>query len=397
MLFTSIHQVDVPFGSRVLVRACLNVPIQDGEVADSLRLRQTARTINFLKQRGGRVVVIGHLGRDGNSLAPVHRELNKIESISFVPHIVGEVAYASRKRLRPGDALLLENTRSDPREEQNDPLFAEELGAETDMFVYDDFSAAHREHASTTGLINTLPSYGGILFYEELTALVRLTERMVPPAFAIVGGAKCKTKIPLIAHLLDSYEAVFVGGVVANTLLKQRGFAVGKSKVEDFPVPEQVLSAKNVILPRDVVVGERPHRVRIALSSEVGPNDVIVDVGDKTLKEMQYRLENAKTVLMNGPLGLCEQGFCERTAALSQIINKTHAYSFIGGGDTIAALNHNHLLDGWNFVSTGGGSMLTYLAKRSLPVLDALAAQGKDGGSQQGTPSQGLGVKTAVA
>ena len=372
MLFSSIRQKDIPHGTRVLVRASLNVPVEDGEVAGLFRLQKTAKTIALLKRKGARVTVIGHLGRDGASLAPVHKALSTIVPLSFVPQIVGEVPYAARKNLQPGEALLLENTRIDPREEKNDGLFVEEIAAQTDLFVFDDFSAAHREHASTTGLIDSLPSCAGVLFYEEVTALLRLTDRLEKPSIAVIGGAKCDTKIPLIERLLDLYDTIFIGGALANSILKQRGFFVGASRVDSSPVPETVLHSKKIILPHDVIVTKDFSDSRMVPLSDIEPNDIIVDIGDKTLKAIHYHFESAKTILLNGPLGWCEKGFCAQSIAVSALVGAARAYSFAGGGETVALLEQHDLLDDWQFVSTGGGSLLTYLATGTLPVIEAL-------------------------
>ena len=371
MLFPSIQQTHLPHGTRVLLRASLNAPIQNGEVTGLHRLQQTARTIELLKQKSARITIIGHLGREGETLAPVHQALNKITPLSFVPHLTGEIPYAARKNLQPGEAVLLENTRTDPRETENDSLLVEEVAAQTDLFVFDDFSAAHREHASTTGLINELPSYAGVLFYEEITAALRLTERLERPAIAVVSGAKCETKIPLIERLLDSYQTVFVSGIIANTILKQRGLQVGASKVSETPIAESIINNRNIILPHDViVVKEGFTETRMIPLQEVEPNEVIVDIGDKTLRAIQHHLESAKTILLSGPLGWYEKGFYTQTAALSALVAGTQTYSFAGGGETAALLEQHDLMDDWKFISTGGGSLLTYLAEGTLPVLE---------------------------
>ncbi|MCY4577327.1 MAG: phosphoglycerate kinase [Candidatus Kaiserbacteria bacterium] len=372
MLFPSIQQAQIPHGARVLLRASLNVPVQGGEVTGAFRLQQTARTIKLLKEKGARITVIGHLGRKGESLAPVHRALSQITPLTFIPALVGEMAYKARKNIEPGEALLLENTRTDPRETENDDLFVEEVAAQTDIFVFDDFSAAHREHASTVGLINELPSYAGILFYEEVTAVLRLTERLEKPAVAIISGAKCETKIPLIEQLLESYETVFVGGVIANAILKQRGFQIGASKVDGTPIAENILNSRNVITPHDVIATKKDFsETRMIPLQEMQPDEIIVDVGSKTLKAMQHHFENAKTILLNGPLGWCEKGFCTQTTEISGLVANTQAYSFVGGGETVALLEQHDLLDDWRFISTGGGSLLTYLAEGTLPVIEA--------------------------
>ena len=256
MTLPALHTMDIPYGHRVLLRSSLNVPIHNGAVTGVFRLREAARTVMFLRQRGARVTVIGHLGREGKTIAPVHKKLNEMMPIAFLPKLTGEEVYASRKRLQPGDALLLENTRSDPREEENDLLFAEELAAQADLFVFDDFAAAHRSHASTVGLIAQLPSCVGIRFYEEMTGLLRITERLVPPALAIVGGAKCETKLPLLENLAKTYDTVFVAGVAANTILRQRGYDVGKSVTEDVQIPPSLRENRRIVTPHDVLVAK---------------------------------------------------------------------------------------------------------------------------------------------
>ena len=373
MTIPSLQTKDIPRGTRVLVRASLNAPVADGKVVGTFRLRETARTIRFLKERGARITVIGHFGREGKSLAPVHRALNEILPISFVPKLTGEEPYQARKQLQPGDAVLLENTRTDPREETVDILFIEELAAQTDLFVFDDFSAAHRSHASTTGLIRYLKSYAGIRFYEEITAFRRITERLVTPAIAVVAGAKCATKLPLLVALAQKYDTVFVGGVIANTLLKLRGHAVGISGTEEVSVPEILRTGTNIILPCDVLAVKGNEKARVVPVEEIKPDDRIVDVGDRTISAILRRLEDAKTVMWNGPLGWYEKGFSGRTKELVNGIGKTQAYSFVGGGDTAAMLERYGMLGIPQFVSTGGGSLLTYFAEGTLPVIDAFA------------------------
>ena len=319
----AVHKRDIPHGSRVLVRSSLNVPVEGGKVSGMFRIQESLRTIRLLRERGARVTVISHFGREGASLAPVHKVMNESLPVSFVPKVTGPQVYSARERLGPGEVLLLENTRTDPREVENDAIFIEELGVDTDLFVFDDFSAAHREHASTVGLLRFLPSCVGVRFYEEMTALLRITERTEKPAVAFVSGAKCETKLPLLKDLVGKYDAVFVAGVIGNTLLKQRGYAVGKSVAEDMAIPDEILRAENIILSRDVMVTKDFHQRRVVPIESVEPDDVIADVGDGFLKVAQYHLENAKTVMCNGPLGWYEKGFVEQTIRLSAFVGKT--------------------------------------------------------------------------
>ncbi|MDE0243664.1 MAG: phosphoglycerate kinase [Candidatus Kaiserbacteria bacterium] len=374
MLVPALHNEDIPYGHHVLLRASLNVPINATGVAGQFRLRETIRTIEFLKEKGARITMIGHLG-GGETLAPVHQALNKLLPISFLPKLTGEEVFAARGSLQPGEVLLLENTRTDSREEENDPLFVEELAAQTDLFVFDDFSAAHRSHASTVGLIQELPSCGGIRFYEELTGLLRITERLISPALAVIGGAKCATKLPIIERLAETYDTVFVGGVTANTIFKQQGYEVGDSVTESVVVPDSLLSNRHITLPHDVLVQRQQSTTQSIPIGDVQPNDRIVDIGDQTLATLGRQVERVKTVVFNGPLGWYEHGFSQQTLSFSDMVAQSDTYSFVGGGDVVTILEQHNHMDDWKFVSTGGGSLLDYLSTGTLPVLDAFAAK----------------------
>ena len=378
MLLPTIQQKHIPRGTQVLVRTALNVPIENGEVISMFRLYNALPTIKFLKERGARITLISHLSDETASLAPVHQMLNKFIPVSFIPHLTGEAPFAARQRLQPGEVLLLENTRHDKREKQNDSLFAEELAANADMFVFDDFTAAHREHTSTTGVMEYLPPYAGIRFYEEVTALLRITERLERPAVAVLGGAKCETKIPLIAELVETYDTIFVSGVIANTLLKHRGHNIGNSRVEDVKIPKEVAEANNIILPQEVIVTKDFMKTRMVPLEKVEEDDTIVDVGDQVLKIMQYHFEKAKTIVMNGPTSWYEKGFTKQTVLITEMVRQSNAYSFLGGGDIVGLLEQRDMLKGLMFVSTGGGSLLEYLASGTLPVLRAFEKKIQD-------------------
>lgn len=375
MLVPPLHNEDIPYGHRVLLRSSLNVPISRGEVAGTFRLQESLRSMEYLRQRKARVTVISHLSNDDASLAPIHRKLNEHLPIAFIPKIIGEEVYKARKQLQPGDLLLLENTRTHPGEKTNDYLFTEEVGSQTDLFVFDDFSAAHREHTSTTGLITALPSCAGTRFYEELTGLLRITDRLVSPSLAIVGGAKCETKIPLLKNLLKMYDTIFVAGVTANTILKQRGFPVGASVVEEVAIPPEILENHRIVTPPDALVLRKNREVISVPVTDLQKDDVIVDIGDTSLKTLHHYLETIKTIVMNGPLGWYEKGFSRQTIALSHLVNESDTYSFIGGGDSTTLLEQHDLMAHWQFISTGGGSLLHYLSTNTLPVLQAFSAK----------------------
>ena len=358
------------------MRTSLNLPVAGGEVTSLFRLHAALKTIQFLRERGARITLISHFGNEKESLAPIHQVLNQKVPVSFIPQLTGEAPYAARKQLAPGEVLLLENTRTDAREAECDILFAEELASEADLFVFDDFTAAHREHASTVGLVNQMESCVGIQCYEELTALLRLTERIAAPSVAIIGGAKCATKIPLIAKLAETYDTIFVAGAIANTLLKQRGYQVGVSSTEEVTIPSEITENPNILLPQEVMVTKDFTAERMVSVEEVGDDDCIVDIGDRSLRTMWYHFENAKTIMMNGPTGWYEKGYMKQTVLVTDLIQKSRAYSFAGGGDTVALLEQRNLLNSWNFISTGGGSLLQYLATGTLPILEAFARKG---------------------
>ena len=371
-----IKDVRIKNGTIILVRASLNEPIIHGRVASTYRLQKSAQTIDFLKRQNARVIVIGHIGRSGETLKPIAEELNKLTEIKFIPSTIGSIAYSAREELKPGEAILLENTRKDKREVENDRIYAEELINEAELFVFDDFSASHREHTSTTGIIDLLPSYAGIGLYEELTGLLRITDRLEHPAIAIVGGAKAETKIPLIKKLLTIYEKVFVGGVLANTILQKKGLGVGASKVDtSTPIDTSILYTEKLMLPIDFTVTRDFVETKNIPIARIGEDDIIVDIGDETASMLLKEIQSVKTVMMNGPTGWYEKGFSEKTLQISSAVGNSSAYSLVGGGDTLTLLDNNKRTKDWSCVSTGGGALLSYLAGVDLPALRALRKQ----------------------
>ena len=359
-------------GTRVLLRAGLDVPIINGKVQDTFRINQALRTIKYLIEQGARVTVIAHIGRDGESLAPVHAELNKHIPTSFIPMIKGKEVYSAVKELDPGQVLLLENTRIDEREEENVFTLAEELAYQQEIFVMDAFSAAHRAHASTVGLIKIMPTYIGINFYEELVALTRITERISHPAIAFIGGAKLETKLSLIESILDTHDQVYLGGVIANTLLKARGFNIGLSKSSSIEVPQSLIENNNIIIPSTVMVTKDIDNAKEISITEIEDDDIIVDIGEEWIRNLDPVIDKAKSIVWNGPLGWYEKGYKKGSETLAEIVGNSRAYSFLGGGDTLTALRHSDDIKNWSFNSTGGGAVLSYLANGNLVVLDAL-------------------------
>lgn len=374
----SIERIRVLENIPVLVRAALNVPIKDGEVAGSFRLRQALPTIEYLRKRHARIVLIGHIGDQGTeTLEPVYRAMQAfVPDIAFCPVTVGSQARAAVRALPPGGVLMLENLRRHPGEQKNDPELARSLAELADVFVEDSFDVCHRAHASVVGVPAFLPSYAGFQVIKEVDEL-RKALRPKRPALALVGGAKFSTKQPVLRKLLRSYDRVYVGGALANDFLKAEGFPVGASLVSDADPKElhALLASKKILLPLDYVVapaGKTVAEGRVAEREDVREGEAILDNGPATLRMLAEHAEKAKTVLWNGPLGNYENGFTQGTEALAKVLAESSARSIVGGGDTVAAIEKAQLAHAFSFISTGGGAMLDYLAKGTLPGIEAL-------------------------
>jgi len=350
----------------ILVRAALNVPIENGEVTNDYRLRRALPTIRFLSERGAKVILIGHIGEKGlpagrhgtETLAPVAAKLAKlISGVSFFRETVGAGARDAIRDLAPGQILVLENLRRNAGERTNDRAFARELAALGDIFVQDCFDTCHRAHASIVGIPELLPSYAGFLLEDEVMELSRaLTPKR--PSLAVIGGMKFSTKEAVLTRLLAIYDQVFVGGALANSFLKTSGKDIGKSLVSttDENTIKKLLANPRIVLPVDSVVKD----------------GAILDLGAGTTVLLADLAKKAKTILWNGPLGKYEYGFTSATDAFARAVADSGAYSVIGGGDTVAAIEGLGLLPRFSFVSTGGGAMLDFLAAGTLPGIEAL-------------------------
>ena len=383
-------------GKRVLVRADLNVPAKNGVVTDATRLERVVPGLRDLAKRGARVIVLSHFGRpkDGpdkeNSLAPVAAALGKLAGlpISLAPDCIGEGAKKAVDALPNGGIVVFENTRFHKGEEKNDPEFTRALAALGDIFVNDAFSAAHRAHASTEGLARHLPAYAGPLMMEEISALRTALEQPKRPVAAVVGGAKVSTKIPVLTNLSAKVDKLIIGGGMANTFLLAGGVEIGKSLAE----PDLVETAREImhaakarsceiVLPQDVVVAARfeagaPSRTVVTI--EVPKDEMILDVGPKTVAHYVDVLSRCETLLWNGPLGAFEIApFGDGTFALARAAaERTKQGSLVsvaGGGDTVAALNMAGVTDDFTYVSSAGGAFLEWLEGRELPGVAALA------------------------
>lgn len=362
---------------RVLLRSDFNVPLSmSGEVADVFRLQRGWETVRYLSEHGAKVIVVSHMGKSEDSLASVGRALKQFGSVVFIPDIVGPVAQQAVASMHSGEIALLENLRRDPREKENDEGFTRELAALADVYVDDAFAAMHRAHASIVGVPKLLPSYCGLLVRDEVEQLKR-ARAPENPSFAILGGAKFETKAPLIKSLLENYGHLFIAGALANDVFKARGMEVGVSLISKELPSQDILSNPRFIAPVDVTVERPDKQARVKKAEEVAADEKIVDTGPDSIAHIAPLLAEAKFILWNGPTGLYEGGYVSWTHAIAELIEKAvanGAHAVIGGGDTIAAIQESGVPeDRLGFLSTGGGAMLEYLLKGTLPGIEALS------------------------
>ncbi|MCJ2038683.1 phosphoglycerate kinase [Methylobacterium sp. J-059] len=385
-------------GKRVLLRVDLNVPMEAARVTDATRIERVVPTIREIAGQGGKVVLLAHFGRPKgkreakDSLRPVVATLSdKLGSpVAFAEDCVGEAAATAVAAMRDGDVLLLENTRYHAGEEKNDAAFADALATNGDVYVNEAFSAAHRAHASTEGLAHRLPAYAGRLMQAELDALTKGLEAPKRPVIALVGGAKVSSKIDLLENLVTKVDMLVIGGGMANTFLHAQGKAVGKSLCEK-DLAETALrilaaaeSAKcRIILPVDAVVASE---FKANAANETVPVDavpeggMILDAGPRSVAEIDAAIDEAATLVWNGPLGAFEMTpFDAATvAAARHAAERTTAgklVSVAGGGDTVAALNHAGVSERFSYISTAGGAFLEWLEGKTLPGVEALRAK----------------------
>jgi phosphoglycerate kinase len=391
--FRTLDDVDVK-GKRVLLRVDLNVPMENGRVTDATRLERVAPTITEISAKGGKVILLAHFGRPKGrdpkeSLKPVAAELALVieKPVAFADDCVGEAAQQAIAAMKDGDILCLENTRFHKEEEKNDPAFVAELAKLGDIWVNDAFSAAHRAHASTEGLGHRLPAYAGRTMQAELDALGKALEAPTKPVIAIIGGAKVSTKIDLLENLVRKVDALVIGGGMANTFLHAQGVGVGKSLAEkDLAatalriIDKAEAASCAIILPVDAVVAFKfeAHAPSQAYGLDAIPADgMILDVGPQSIARIHAAIDDAATLVWNGPLGAFElPPFDKGTmVAAKHTAERTKAKKLIsvaGGGDTVAALNQAGVASDFTYVSTAGGAFLEWMEGKPLPGVEVL-------------------------
>jgi phosphoglycerate kinase len=392
-MFRTLDEVDVK-GKRVLVRVDLNVPVENGRVSDTTRIERVAPTISEIADKGGKVILLSHFGRPkgrdaAQSLKPVAPAIASVlkRPVAFAEDCVGDRAAAAVEAMKPGDILCLENTRFHPGETRNDPDFVAQLAALGDIFVNDAFSVAHRAHASVEGLGRRLPAYAGRAMQDELEALTKVLQTPDRPLAAIVGGAKVSTKLDLLGSLLAKVDILVIGGGMANTFLAARGYSVGKSLCERDLLPtaceimdEGKAKGREILLPVDAVVAKSfaanaPSRV-VAVDG-VGDDEMILDIGPRSIEHVCSVLVRVKSLVWNGPFGAFElepfdTGTVEIAEAAAELTAAGKIITVAGGGDTVAALNAAGAADRFTYVSTAGGAFLEWLEGKALPGVEVL-------------------------
>jgi phosphoglycerate kinase len=384
----TIRDIDVR-GKRVLVRVDFNVPLKEGTITDDTRIRAALPTINYLLEKGAALILCSHLGRPKGKVVselkmdPVAARLSELlgRPVQKMDACTGTAVEEAAEEMQPGDVILLENTRFNPEEKENDPGFAKQVAGLADIFVNDAFGAAHRAHATTVGVADYLPAVAGFLMEKELEYLGNATTDPEQPFVAILGGAKISSKIGVIESLLSRCDRLLIGGGMANTFFKAMGFEVGDSLVEE----DAVATAKSLldsagsqlVLPVDVVVADaydNDAKTKTVAPNEVTPGWRILDIGPKTVQTFESALGGAKTVIWNGPMGVFElPKFAKGTFAVAETLAKLDATTIIGGGDSAAAVKQAGLADKMSHVSTGGGASLEFLEGKTLPGVAALA------------------------
>ncbi len=387
----TIEEVDIK-GKRVFIRADFNVPLDDNlMITDDRRIRSTLPTINYAIDEGAKVILSSHLGRPKGkidpkfSLAPVAKRLQRLlnKEVTFAPDCIGSRVENIVSKMKEGDVLLLENLRFHPEEEKNDEEFARSLAKLADVYVNDAFGAAHRAHASTVGITKFLPSAAGFLLKKEIEYLKGAIDNPVKPFVAILGGAKVSGKIGVLENLVGKVDKVIVGGGMAFTFIKAMGYEIGDSLVEDSMLETaertRIKLKENGIkfyLPVDCVIAQNADPsavIKIVPTQEIPKGWKGYDIGPASVRLFAEVLQDAKTILWNGPMGMFEaDAFTRGTFDMAKLVGDAYALTIVGGGDTDLAVHRAGVSDVISFISTGGGASLQLLEGKELPGIAAL-------------------------
>ena len=379
---------------KVLLRLDLNVPLKNGVITDQTRIDKILPIINFLLSKNSRIIVVSHVGRPKGeknrnlSMRPICKDLEKKinRRINLISDDIFQLKKEDLFKNKDDKIIFLENIRFYREEEKNDPSFAKQLASLADLFVNDAFSCSHRAHASVSKITEFLPSFAGLQLEEELSALKKVTSEIKKPITCIIGGSKISTKIGVIKNLIPKFNNIIIVGGMANNILNHKGNRIGKSIKEEncgkiineiFETSKQ--HSCSIIFPIDVLVGKNLNSISKAKElNEIEEDDLILDIGPKTINIIQKVIKNSETVLWNGPAGYFENpNFANGSYEIANAIVKKNKnksiYSVLGGGDTIALVNEIKLIKNFNFVSTAGGAFLEYLEGKDLPGIKALS------------------------
>ena len=378
---------------KVLLRLDLNVPLNNGEITDTTRIDKILPTINFLLKNEAKIIILSHVGRPNGkvvnelSLKPICENLkNKLkQNIRLILKNIKEINPADLFEGRDEKIVILENLRFYEEEEKNDEVFAKHLASLADIYVNDAFSCSHRAHASIFEITKFIPSYAGIQLNLEIDALTKITSEIQRPITCIIGGSKISSKINIIKNLITKFDNIIIVGGMANNILKYKGYEIGKSIQENYcdQIIEEIFSLSKkenckIIYPEDVSTGKDLNgAAKIKELNNISKNDLILDIGPKTIKVIHQLIEKSNTILWNGPAGYFENpsfslGSMEIAKKIVEKNKDNTIYSVVGGGDTVALLNNMGTTNNFNFVSTAGGAFLEYLEGKELPGIRAL-------------------------
>ena len=380
-------------GKKVLLRVDLNVPMKNGAISETSRIEKIIPTIKLLIEKQAKIIILSHIGRpkgeivEGMSLKPISKKLSSLinKEITFNNKKIDKIELSEVNNIENSSIMMLENIRFNKKEEINDERFAKEISNLGDIYVNDAFSVSHRSHASVDGITKFIPSYYGLQITEEINALKRITSEIKKPITLIIGGSKISTKIKIINNLIKKFDNVIIVGGMANTLLKHTGRKVGNSICEnncENLIKEILANSKKynckITYPVDVVVSQSKESFGTNKDiNDINENDIILDIGKKTIAMIKEIIDETNTVLWNGPAGYFENpNFQEGTRKILEIIsqrtNNNKIFSVAGGGETVAAINKFNKMNSFTFVSTAGGAFLEYLEGKTLPGIKAL-------------------------
>jgi len=380
-------------GKKVLLRVDLNVPMKNGAITETSRIEKIIPTINLLVEKQAKIIIMSHIGRpkgkvvEEMSLKPISEKLSFLlkKKVLFNKDVINENTLLEINKISNGSIIMLENIRFNEGEETNDKEFSKKMSTLGDIYINDAFSCSHRSHASVEGITKYIPSYFGLQITEEINALKKLTSEIKEPVSLIIGGSKISTKIKIINNLIKKFNNIIIVGGMANTMLKHTGVSVGKSICEHECAPlikEIIENSKkyncDITLPKDVIVSKSLNgNGKEKNINEIDENDMILDIGSKTISSIETTINKSKTVLWNGPAGYFENpNFQNGTKKILELISQKtkndKIFSVAGGGETVAAINKFKKFDSFTFVSTAGGAFLEYLEGKTLPAIKAL-------------------------